>query len=119
MSEQLIRMLNFVKILNDDFSDIVTDVDLHPDRLKITLVDNSWIEVRYPIKHKFSFHWQKGNKIYRIDTAPHHKHIRTYPRHIHFETEDNVIEDFITKAGDEPEDDFRNFMKWVREQLMR
>jgi len=108
------RLLNFVKIVNDEFSDIVSDVGLYPDRLRITLVDGSWIEVRYPVKGKFSFHWQRGNKIYRIDTAPHHKHIKTYPRHIHFEREDNVIEDFVTKAGDEPEEDFRNFMKWVR-----
>jgi len=110
------RLLSFVRILEEEFSDIVENVELHPDKLRITLIDRSWIEIRYPVENKFSFHWQRGEKIYRIDTAPHHRHIKTFPRHIHFGSEDNVIEDFITK-GTRPEDDFRAFMSWVREQL--
>ena len=111
------RLLDFLNIIHKEFSDIITNVELQPDKLRIMLIDGSWIEIRYPVEDKFSFHWQRGDKIYRLDTAPHHKHIKTFPRHIHLGSEDNVVEDFITRVGDKPEENFRNFMKWVRSQL--
>jgi len=90
----LLRYLAFLKIVRDEFSDIVVDAELHADRIRLTLVDGSWIEVRYPVEDKFSFHWQRGEKIYRIDMAPHHREISTFPRHIHFGSEDNITEDY-------------------------
>ena len=37
--------------------------------------------------------------------------------HFHFGSEDNIIEDFITRDNNEPEDNLRSFMTWVRKQL--
>lgn len=71
----LLRFLSFLKIVDDEFSDIVDDAELYADRVRLILVDNSWIDVRYPVENKFSFHWQRGETIYRIDTAPHHKEL--------------------------------------------
>ena len=113
----LLRYLTFLKIVGDEYSDVVADATLYPDRLKLILVDGSWIEVRYPVEHKFSFHWQRGERVYRIDTAPHHREVRTYPRHIHLGSEDNVVEDFVTERATSPEENFRKFMAWVRENL--
>jgi len=113
------RYLSFLKIASEDFSDIVVNVELHADRVRLILNDSSWIDVRYPMEDKFSFHWQRGNKIYRIDTAPHHKSIRTFPRHIHFGSEDNVIEDYVLEENVSPEENFKRFMDWVRGLLRR
>ena len=38
------RLLNFVKIVNDEFSGL--NADLYPDRLRISLADGSWIDKR-------------------------------------------------------------------------
>lgn len=111
-----LRYLTFLRIVNDEFSDIVVNVELHPDRVRLSLVDDSWIDVRYPVEDKFSFHWQRGRKIYRIDTAPHHRNIKTYPRHIHLGSENNIVEDNVTEEGS-PEENFRRFMLWVRNIL--
>jgi len=113
------RYLTFLKIASDEYSDIVVDAELHADRVRLILIDGSWIEVRYPVEDKFSFHWQRSNKIYRIDTAPHHKDIRTFPRHIHFGSEDNVIEDYVLEENVSPEENFKRFMEWMSELLKR
>ncbi|MGB2727583.1 MAG: DUF6516 family protein [Halobacteriota archaeon] len=113
------RYLSFLKIASDEYSDIVVDAELHADRVRLILIDGSWIEVRYPVVDKFSFHWQRSNKIYRIDTAPHHKDIRTFPRHIHFGSEDNVIEDYVLEENVSPEENFKRFMEWMSELLKR
>ena len=113
----LLRYLTFLKIARDEFSDIVIDAELRADRIRLILIDGSWIEVRYPVKDKFSFHWQRDGRIYRIDTAPHHREISTFPRHIHFGSEDNVIEDYVLKEKASPEENFRRFMNWVRDLL--
>ena len=113
------RYLAFLKIARDEFLDIVIDAELHVDRIRLILIDGSLIDVRYPMADKFSFHWQQDNRIYRIDTAPHHKGIRTYPRHIHFCSEDNVIDDYVLGENVSPEENFRKFMEWVSELIIR
>jgi hypothetical protein len=110
----LLTLLSFSKILRDEFSDIVKETELHDDRLKITFTDGSKLEVRYPVRDKYSFNLMKAGKIYRIDTAPHHREIATYPRHIHYGKEDNIIEDNITDFSNTPEENFRKVLKWVR-----
>jgi hypothetical protein len=109
--------LAFLKIATDEFSDIIANAELYADRARLILIDDSWIEVRYPVADKFSFHWQRRDKIYRIDTAPHHRGITTFPRHIHFGSEDNVLEDDVLEANVSPEENFRKFMAWVKAVL--
>jgi hypothetical protein len=114
----LSRYIVFWKIIKSEFSDIVINAELYVDRIRLTLVDGPWIEIRYPVEGKFSFHLQKGSKIYRIDTAPHHREIKTFPRHIHLGSEDNVVEDYVLDEKAQPEENLRKFMRWVRE-IMR
>lgn len=106
------RFLSFLKIASDDLSDIVVNAELHADRVRLFLIDGSRVDVRYPIEDKFSFHWQRDDMIYRIATAPHHKGIRTFPRHIHFGSEDNILDDSILGENVSPEENFKRFMEW-------
>ena len=60
--------------------------------LRIFLTDNSFLEV-WISGNKYSYHWQRiSGKIYRHDNAPHYKHkqIKTFPKHFHDGSEDNV-----------------------------
>ncbi len=56
------RYLAFLKVARDEFSDIVIDAELRADRVRLILIDDSWIDVRYPVEEKFSFHWQRDDK---------------------------------------------------------
>jgi hypothetical protein len=47
------RYLAFLKIATDEFSDVITNAELHADRVRLFLIDDSWIEVRYPVADKF------------------------------------------------------------------
>ncbi len=40
--------------------------------------------------------------------------MNSFPRHIHFGSEDNVIEDHVLEENVSPEGNFRRFMEWVR-----
>ena len=52
-------------------------------------------------------------------TTSHHKHkaIDTFPRHIHIETEKNVVDDNITHLSNTPAENLRNLLRWVETQL--
>ena len=69
------RYLSFLKVARDEFSDIVVDVELHADRVRLILIDSSWIDVRYPVKDKFSFHWQMDDKIYGMGERAYQKEL--------------------------------------------
>ena len=113
------RLSKFASIAEDEFRDILKEQPIIlNDRVQFIFLDDSIMAVRYPVENKYSFHWQRGAQIYRINTAPHHKDIPTFPRHIHNGTEDNVIEDGITDITNTPEQNLRNVLKWVREKLI-
>ena len=50
----LSRYIVFWKIIKSEFSDIVINAELYVDRIRLTLVDGSWIEIRYPVEAKFT-----------------------------------------------------------------
>ncbi len=115
----LLRYLDFLKIIRADFGEIIKEIQLYTDRIRLTLEIKSWIEIRYPVLSKFSFHWELGNSIYRFDTAPHHPDLASYPRHIHFQREENVLEDRILAKDGTPEDHLRQFLNWVKDFLRK
>jgi hypothetical protein len=45
-----LRHLTFLKIAREDFSDIIVDREFHADRVRLKLMDGSWIDVRYPVE---------------------------------------------------------------------
>ena len=114
------RLRQLGQVANDEFAHILPQPpEIMSDRLRLYFKDGSWMEIRYPLPTKYSFHWQRGSKIFRINTAPHHKHavLTTFPRHIHLETENNVREDTITHLSNSPAENLRNVLKWVENQL--
>ena len=110
--------LQLIKIALNEFSDIVDKADLQSDKIHLILIDNSWIDIRYPVPQKYSFHWQRENEIYRFDTAPHHQELQTYPLHVHFQQEEDVRNDYLFNLQKEPEENFRAFLNWVKTLLI-
>lgn len=75
------------------------------------------MDIRYPVDSKYSFHWQREHEIIRIDTAPHHRELSTYPAHMHIGKEEDVVEDTVTNMNNSIEENARNVLGFVRRIL--
>lgn len=89
-----------------------------PDRLRLVLVDGSFLDVRYPTPMKYSFHWQAKDRSVRINTAEHHPDLASFPRHIHLGEED-FVPDNLTQLENSPEQNLRNVLSWMKQELRR
>lgn len=107
-----------------DFPDIVASTEiiysytLRARKLRIWLIDTSYIDIWYSLDGKYSFHWEIGlGKIYRHDNAPHNKwaNIGTFPKHCHDDLQDNVIESHLPN---QPQEALKEFLSAVRNKLL-
>ncbi len=85
------------RITLKEFSDIVVDVEYREDRLRVHIVDGSFLDVWFSlfIEGKYAYHWERrfiDGTVYRWDNARHEKwrNIETYPHHFHEGSQDNV-----------------------------
>jgi hypothetical protein len=75
------------------------------------------MDIRYPVDSKYLFHWQLEDEIIRIDTAPHHRRVSTYPQHMHIWKEENVVEDSVTEIGNTVEENAKCVLEFVRSKV--
>lgn len=115
--------LSFLKtIIETEFSDIVVQVNITQlNEMRVILNDNSFIEIWYSLQlpDRYSIHWERkflDKSVYRHDNIPHvkWKYVKTFPKHFHDGTEENVTDSNFT--GD-TEVDTIEFLKFVRKKL--
>ena len=108
-----------------EYPDIVLDAQIHctqsgtPTKLRIYITDGSYLDIWLSHTGKYAYHWERrhiNGKHYRHDNAPHMKwsQIKTYPKHYHYENDENVIESTI------PEDPLkatRKMLNFIRETI--
>jgi hypothetical protein len=109
------------RIASIEFADIVRSVRKLDYKLRIILINNSFIDVHVStsIPGKFGFHWETRDSqgsIYRYDNFPDHKwkSVRTFPYHFHNGTQERV------EASPFPldiVDGFRGFLEFVKGTL--
>jgi len=90
-----------------------------PLKIRLYLIDDTIVDIRVSASGKYSYHWeQRGIRdiVYRHDNAPHErwKCVKTFPKHFHCESEDNVCESDIS---DDPEEAIREFLLFIRAKL--
>jgi len=108
-------------IADGEYSSVVEYSFILDYKIRIILVDKSFIDVNIStkLKDKFGIHWETKNKfndIYRYDNFPDIKwrQLASFPFHFHFKEQNNVIEPPFSKdlfMG------FRGFMDFVKNQL--
>lgn len=124
MIYELYRQLK--AIVDTEFYDVVINSEIifsysgRARKLRINVIDGTFIDVWYSPDGEYSFHWeQRGirNSIYRHDNAPHLKWsaIKTFPKHCHMGTDENTSESYIS---DNPGEAIRQFIGIVREKLI-
>jgi len=90
------------------------------EKIRVIFVDNSFLDIYWGSSGRYSLHYERrhiNGTLYRHDNAPHekHRHIRTFPKHFHKGSEDNVEESHL------PEDPIKaveHFLRFIL-NLMR
>jgi len=116
-------IVDLQRIAEIQFSDIVLDTYLLEHKLRITLIDSSFIDVHVSqkISDKFSFHWEtkdaKGT-IYRYDNFPDRNwsYLSSYPYHFH-NGDQNTVE--VPPFPFEVLQGFVSFMEFVRNEIRK
>lgn len=114
------------EISNNEYGDIVEESEIvfsfsgRARKLRLNIIDNTFIDIWYSSGREYSFHWEQThvrNSVYRHDNAPHKRwfHIKTYPKHCHEGAQDNVVE---SNLSDNPEQALREFLSVVRKRII-
>ncbi len=112
------RLFVIAHCVEEYFSEILSEAPIiFSDKVRLLFVDGSYMDIRYPVDSKYSFHWQREDEMIRIDTAPHHSQLSTYPRHMHMGNEDHVIEDSVTEIDNTIEENVMCVLRFVRRKL--
>ena len=92
-----------------------------PAKLRIELIDGSFVDVWVSISGKYSYHWDRleiDGTIYRYDNAPHEvwNYTSTFPHHFHKKDEKTVID---SDMPIETNMQMKHFMEFVRKNIMQ
>jgi len=118
----MVNLAELERIAREEFADIVVDVYRIDAKLRVLVIDESyidfwWSEVQ---EGRFAHHWnrqQVDGTIYRHDNSPHRRwaHITTFPRHYHREREELVTESILPEDAPEA---VRAFLAFCREVVL-
>ncbi len=109
------------RIAEIEFADIVKDSYQIDHKLRIILLNKSFIDVymSQSLPDKFGFHWEcrdKKGRIYRYDNFPdkNWKGLATFPYHFHRGSQDSAVESPFPLTIIEG---FRAFMEFIRSKI--
>lgn len=77
---------------------LANPLELRQDALIAALDNGVTLEVRYAAPDAYSIHWRQGDAALRIDTAPTHRGLATFPNHLH-DANGSVRADPLTQPG--------------------
>ncbi len=110
------------RIAEVEFYDIVKDTNLTGFKLRVILVDNSFVDIYLSKKlpDKFGFHWERmdyNGTVFRYDNFPDRKWylVQTFPYHFHNGSQ-NTVE--ASPFPLEPVRGFRAFMEFIKGKLI-
>ena len=108
------RYSRIENILESHFDDRINNVSYNiRGRLRVLFTNGAVLDVRYPTDTSYSFYLNYSSKTFRIDTAPHHEEIGTFPNHCHYEIDDNIIVDEWTSPDNSIEDNVMGLITWL------
>lgn len=117
----MLEFTNIQRIAEVEFVDIVKSTHRTNYKLRIILIDGSFIDVNLStmLPDKFGFHWEcmdTAGTIYRYDNFPDKSWqlVTTFPYHFHNGHQDKVVASPFPLATI---DGFRSFMEFVGKKL--
>jgi len=115
---------SLARLAQSEFGDIVTlasyvgGTPASPNKLRLTLTDNSFLDIWLSADGDYAYHWEQRRqrgRLYRWDNAPHHPHVSTFPAHLHNGDEHTLTESHLSTA---PEIALREVLAFVRQNLL-
>ena len=108
-------------IAETKFPDVVLHTRIMGGKLRLHIVDGSYLDIWFSmkIKGRFAYHWERriiNGGIYRCDNRPHEKlkHMRSHPKHYHDGSDEKISE---SKFSEDPKDVLREFLQIVRTKI--
>ncbi len=93
--------------IDGEFAAAMTEpAELCRDALLVRLRNGVIMELRIASAEQYAIGWRWGEAELRIDTAPLHRQLATFPNHMH-DGEGNPQPDPLTRPGREPWDNVR------------
>ena len=100
-----------------EFLDIVRSTAIIESKLRVTLIDGSYIDFWWSeeVSGRFAYHWERtqiDGTVYRHDNIPHlrWRTVASFPRHFHAGTQQTVTESDISE---DPEQGLRQFLQFA------
>lgn len=84
-------------------------VERKQDALILRLTNGVTLTVRYAAADAYSLHWEHAGSEARIDTAPLHPALSTFPNHFH-DASGALLPDPLTDPTRAPEDNLRRLV---------
>lgn len=93
----------------------LTSLTLHRDALELSLANGVDLTLRVVSPTEYAMNWRWGDAGMRIDTAPLHDKLATFPNHLHT-LDGAVVADPVTETGAEPWRNVRALIERLLEQ---
>jgi len=77
------ELANLCKVEFPILIEKVEVVDPRRKRIRLTLFDESFIDIHQNSNGRYSYHWECDGEFYRFNNAPHFDEIETAPHHLH------------------------------------
>jgi hypothetical protein len=84
-----------------EYLDGVPQVSL--DALTLHFQNGLVVQARFATPEEYSILWRYGEAEWRIDTAPRHPHLASFPNHRH-DPDESVHADDLTRPGGSPQE---------------
>ena len=117
--DQIYRRLSQLAL--SDFADMVEATKSIEGKLRILLIDGSFIDVWLSLKKKgvYAYHWERraiDGTVYRHNNLPDKaaRRLKSFPKHFHNRTEQTVVESDI---ADDPVEAMKSFLKFAKNPL--
>jgi hypothetical protein len=94
----------------DDYGEILAcDITLYQDAISLELLNGTELEIKAASDREYCFLWKAGAHVLRLDTAPLHPELATFPHHLH-DAAGTVRADPLTVPGRPLADNVRSLL---------
>lgn len=110
------------QIAEEEFADLVFHYQILPGKLRLYIVDGSYLDIWFfrKFEGRFAYHWERrigDGRIYRYDNRPHEelKHMRGFPKHFHDGSDEKISESTFSEDAKEV---LREFLEIARKEVV-
>lgn len=95
--------------------DMKGPVERRQDAIVAHLVNGVTLTILYAAPNAYSLHWSREGASARIDTAPVHHDLETFPHHLHL-ADGRLVSDPVTDPADPPRDNVARLIRMLLDE---